>query len=262
MALSASDPDGDALTYTIVSGPSHGALGGTGAARTYTPAAGYSGTDSFTFKASDGALDSNTATVSITVRAALTPPPTPTPASPKPAAEQKLVAAAVKGKVLVQRTRGGAFVPVTAATEFRFGLVFDTTNGTMRITVAKDRKGGKSTLDVTGGKFVATQDRTLLTTLTLTGGDFAVCGKRKLANVAKKPPPKQKSVRHLWGNGKGKFRTKGRYSAATVRGTHWLTDDRCDGTLTYVKRGTVSVLDFPKHRTVTVRQGHRHLASP
>ncbi len=264
VALSASDPDGDALTYTIVTAPSHGTLSGTGAARTYTPASGYSGPDSFTFKASDGSLDSNTATVSITVRASLTPPPTPTPTNPKPkpAPQQKLVAAAVKGKVLVQRTPGGAFVPVTAATEFRFGLVFDTTNGTLRITVAKDRKGGKSTLDVTGGKFVATQDKTLLTTLTLTGGNFAVCGKRKLASVAKTPPPKKKTVRHLWGDGKGRFRTKGRYSAATVRGTNWLTDDRCDGTLTYVKRGTVSVLDFPKHRTVTVHQGHRHLASP
>ena len=27
----------------------------------------------------------------------------------------------------------------------------------------------------------------------------------------------------LWGNGKGKFRTSGKYSAATVRGTIWLT---------------------------------------
>jgi hypothetical protein len=252
------------LTYSVVSAPSHGTLSGTGASRTYTPAAGYSGADSFTFKASDGTLESNTATVSITVRASLTPPPppTPTPAGPKPAPQQKLVAAEVNGKVLVQLRKGGPFVPVTTATEFRFGLVFDTTKGTLRITVAKDRKGGKSTLDVTGGRFVPTQDRTLLTTLTLTGGDFAVCGKRKLANVVTKPPPKKKSVRHLWGNGKGRFRTKGRYSAATVRGTHWLTDDRCDGTLTYVKRGTVSVLDYPKHRTVTVKQGHRYLASP
>jgi Bacterial Ig domain len=260
VSLAATDPDGDALTYTIVGSPAHGTLGGTGSSRTYTPAAGYSGPDSFTFKVSDGTRDSAPATVSITVRAALTPPPTPTPTpAPKPAPQQKLVAGAVKGKVLVQLTRGGPFVPVTATTEFRFGVIFDTTSGTLRITVAKDRKGGKSTLDVTGGKFVATQDRTLLTTLTLTGGDFGACGKRLLAQT---PPPKKRSIRRLWGNGKGRFRTKGRYSAATVRGTHWLTDDRCDGTLTYVKRGTVSVLDFPRRRTVTVKQGHRYLARP
>jgi hypothetical protein len=260
VTLIASDPDGDALTYTIVVSPTHGTLSGTGSSRSYTPAAGYSGPDSFTFKASDGTVDSNTATVSITVRASLTPPPTPTPTpAPKPAPQQKLVAAALKGKVLVQLARGGRFVPVTAATEFRLGLVFDTTGGTLRITVAKDRKGGTSSLNVTGGKFVATQDRTLLTTLALDGGDFGACGKRLLA---KSPPPKKKSVRRLWGDGKGRFRTKGRYSAATVRGTHWLTEDRCDGTLTYVKRGVVSVLDFPKHRTVTVKQGHSYLANP
>ena len=65
-------------------------LSGSGASRTYTPAAGYSGPDSFTFKANDGTTDSNTATVSITVRAALTPPPTPSPTpAPKPAPQQK-----------------------------------------------------------------------------------------------------------------------------------------------------------------------------
>ena len=43
----------------------------------------------------------------------------------------------------------------------------------------------------------------------------------------------------LWGSGKGKFRTDGKYSAATVRGTIWLVQDQCNGTLTKVKRGTV-----------------------
>src|SRR5262249_59396928 len=67
--LLASDPDGDPLTFTIVGGPSHGTLSGSGATRTYTPNPGYVGPDSFTFKANDGALDSNIATVSITVQA-------------------------------------------------------------------------------------------------------------------------------------------------------------------------------------------------
>ena len=67
--LSASDADNDSLTYTIVSGPQHGTLNGTGNSRTYTPAANYNGPDSFTFKANDGTVDSNTATVSITVDA-------------------------------------------------------------------------------------------------------------------------------------------------------------------------------------------------
>jgi hypothetical protein len=65
--LVASDPDGDSLSYTIVSGPSHGTLSGAGASRTYTPDAGYTGADSFTFRVNDGQLDSNVATFSLTV---------------------------------------------------------------------------------------------------------------------------------------------------------------------------------------------------
>ncbi|HKQ22476.1 MAG TPA: Ig-like domain-containing protein, partial [Nitrososphaeraceae archaeon] len=68
LGLTASDPDNNPLTYSIVSQPQHGTItGGTGQVRTYTPTAGYTGTDSFTFRANDGNANSNTATVSITV---------------------------------------------------------------------------------------------------------------------------------------------------------------------------------------------------
>ena len=45
------------------------------------------------------------------------------------------------------------------------------------------------------------------------------------------PPPKKPKTRKLWGDGKGNFRTTGKYSAATVRGTKWLVQDSCTGTL-------------------------------
>jgi endonuclease G len=68
ITLSATDANvNNTMTYEIVSGPSHGALTGTGANRIYTPDADYFGPDSFTFKASDGTADSNTATVTINV---------------------------------------------------------------------------------------------------------------------------------------------------------------------------------------------------
>ena len=69
ITLTGSDADGNNLTYSVVSGPTHGTLSGTGATRNYTPNANYNGADSFTFKANDGTADSNTATVSITVNA-------------------------------------------------------------------------------------------------------------------------------------------------------------------------------------------------
>ena len=55
---------------------------------------------------------------------------------------------------------------------------------------------------------------------------------RQRGAAAKKP-----KTRKLWGDGKGTFRTTGKYSAATVRGTKWLVQDSCAGTLTRVTQG-------------------------
>ena len=74
ITVSGTDPDGDALTYAVVSGPSHGTLNGSSGAFSYTPAAGFSGSDSFSFTASDGHLVSAPAAVSITVSPADAPP--------------------------------------------------------------------------------------------------------------------------------------------------------------------------------------------
>ncbi len=65
--LAATDEYGDPLTYSIVSPPGKGTLTGVPPQMIYAPAFHYFGPDSFTFKASDGRADSNTATVSITV---------------------------------------------------------------------------------------------------------------------------------------------------------------------------------------------------
>lgn len=69
ITLTATDPEGNPLTYTIVASPAHGTLTGTAPSLTYTPGQDYTGPDSFTFKANDGLLDSNVATVTITVSA-------------------------------------------------------------------------------------------------------------------------------------------------------------------------------------------------
>lgn len=66
--VSATDIEGDALTYTPVTQPANGILSlGPNGSYTYTPAANFNGTDSFTYKASDGSANSNIATVSITI---------------------------------------------------------------------------------------------------------------------------------------------------------------------------------------------------
>ena len=67
ITLTATDSNGDALSYSVATGPTHGTLTGTGRNLTYTPTAAYSGPDSFTFVANDGTVSSAPATISITV---------------------------------------------------------------------------------------------------------------------------------------------------------------------------------------------------
>ena len=74
ITLTGSDPNGDMLSYVVVTNPTHGALSGTAPNLTYTPAANYNGDDSFTFKVSDGMLESDPAMVAITVNAVNDPP--------------------------------------------------------------------------------------------------------------------------------------------------------------------------------------------
>ena len=69
--------------------------------------------------------------------------------------------------------------------------------------------------------------------------------------LAREAKGKRRVVRRLWGKDKhARFRTHGRDSVATVRGTRWVTTDRCDGTLTKVSEGKVLVRDLRRSRSV------------
>ena len=140
-----------------------------------------------------------------------------------------------------------------------YGSQVDVTKG--RLTLATD--AGKVT--VYGGGVSAvfrlihvTSAGKPIVELRLAGGDFSVCKRRKAAVAGATKPTK--TVRRLWANGKGRFRTKGRYVSAAVLGTFWLTADRCDASLVTVRRGTVQVTDLPHRKTVNVKAGHTYLA--
>ena len=66
-APSCTDADGQSLTYSIVAQGTKGSAGVASGQLRYTPTANQNGADSFTYKASDGLADSNTATVSVTI---------------------------------------------------------------------------------------------------------------------------------------------------------------------------------------------------
>lgn len=87
--------------------------------------------------------------------------------------------------------------------------------------------------------------------------DFGQRFRAASARTHKAKPPR----RHVWAHDKGgRFRTHGRNSVATVRGTTWATIDSCAGTHTKVLEGAVAVRDRRRGKTVLVRAGHSYLA--
>ena len=117
--------------------------------------------------------------------------------------------------------------------------------------------GGKQNVsDFYEGIFKLTQAKNGLATMVMEGGSFRSCGRGARAGRA----AKSKAIRHLWGSGTGKFRTKGRFAAASIRGTTWDTIDRCDGTLVKVTTGKVTVTDLRKHKNVVVKKGKSYFA--
>ena len=170
-----------------------------------------------------------------------------------------------------QVTKGAprGFVPLKGAANVPIGSTLDTEEGRVAVTSSANRKGSTQTAQFYAGIFQLKQQAparaaSLRTDLVIKGTvPRSACpitkggGRLGSASARKRKP---KVLRSLWGNGKGNFRTVGNHSAATVRGTIWLTQDRCDGTLTRVKRGRVAVRDFTRRRTVIVRAGQTYLA--
>ena len=170
--------------------------------------------------------------------------------------------------------KGVGFIPLTEARQLPTGTQVDARLGKIQLTAAASTRHGKlQNGTFNGGLFKLSQDRggftKGLTTLSLLEGAFpgsptyASC-KAKKATDATAPfasaALSSTVLQSLRSSAHGKFRTRGHYSAATVRGTAWTMSDRCDGTLVTVQRDTVAVQDFVRHVTVVVRAGHSYLA--
>ena len=179
----------------------------------------------------------------------------------KPAPGEIVGVKVVSGTVLVKEPGSNTFVKLSGPTEIPIGAQVDTTHGTLLLTAGLG--GGRTnSSQFFDGVFTILQAkaRNAYTTLRLEGGNFRVCKARVSALSLDVAGRTKRPVRRLWGNGKGRFTTRGRYSSATVRGTKWLVQDRCDGTLTRVRRGIVRVRDFRRRKNVLVRAGHSYLA--
>ncbi len=160
------------------------------------------------------------------------------------------------GRVRIKLPGRRRFRRLTDGAQLPVGTTVDTRNGRINLTAAQNKRGGTASADFFDGLFKLgqTKGRRPITTLTLV--EKLACTPSGNASAA----AKRKKKRRLWGNGRGRFRTKGRHSAATVLGTKWLVEDRCTSTLTRVVRGRVSVRDEVLRKTVIVRRGKRYVA--
>jgi hypothetical protein len=178
----------------------------------------------------------------------------------------KTVVVEPEGTVRV-KTPGGDWEPLSSDSELPLGATLDTRRGHVALSSAGCR-GATQTGTFGGGIFSVRQSRAGCgrVDVYLRGGSFKSCPRltariRRLRGGRSAVASRSRRVRKLWGrdNG-GRFRSHGRHSHATVRGTRWLTLDRCDGTLTRVTNGAVAVRDTVRRRTVLVRAGRSYLA--
>ncbi|MGZ6682365.1 MAG: hypothetical protein ACXVFK_19360 [Solirubrobacteraceae bacterium] len=244
------------------------------------------GTDTFsafTDINGNGVRDANEPERTATVTWSAAPPPPP---PPPPVPGKSVVVKVVSGQVFIKLPGSGrgaratgppkGFVPFTGAANIPVGSQLDTSNGRVALTSAADTGGVKvQTSDFYQGIFQVNQTvpmkkpkkPTALITDVVMKGEISrsQCAPLKGARAASASAAKKKKgpkavLGKLWGSGKGKFRTGGKYSSATVRGTIWLVEDRCEGTFTKVRRGTVQVRDLRRKKTVMVKAGHTYLA--
>ena len=205
---------------------------------------------------------------------------TPKGPAPAPPTLGKSFTGSATGLVLIEVN--GHFVPITELSKITNGAVINALHGTLTLNTAasgtqhatiaankgktkKPKKPKTQTGKFGGAVFKITQAHSGLATLSLVEGakfkgapSYASCqsksGKAVIAKLSKK------TLQLLRGSGHGKFRTKGRYAAATIRGTIWTTADRCDGTVIHAIKDTVTVNDLVLHKTITLRPGHSYLA--
>ena len=159
--------------------------------------------------------------------------------------------------------KGLRFVPLSEARQIPTGSFLDTSRGTVRLQSSVNRSGTAQFGNFNAGLFQVLQSSKRsakgLTDIVLKGGSFSRCGARS-SGRARASARSKRTIRRVSSNARGRFRSRGRYSSATVRGTKWTTTDRCDGTLTKVTRGSVSVRDNRRRKTIVVKAGRSYLA--
>jgi hypothetical protein len=203
------------------------------------------------------------------VAAPLLPPPAP------PVAGESFNAAPESGQVLVRLPEGEGLIPLQEGASLPVGTRLDARNGAVELQTAPAAgfRGASQRARFSGATFKVGQPRKggKVVTIDMQHGDFESCddtpaarskSRAKSRTTARAARRSSKRVRAIFGSGKGRFRTKGRHAAATVRGTVWSVEDRCDATVTTVREGVVDVEDLVTGKDVVVRAGESYTARP
>jgi hypothetical protein len=192
---------------------------------------------------------------------------TPVPAGVPPVVGESMGVRTVKGAIKVRLPRSIGYAPLSGAGSVPPGAVVDARGGTVLLRTAVDAAGHTQAAQIRGAVFEVRQakDGKGMTDLVLRGGRPQGCPARGPAAIARAAVAPTASSRprtsSLWArDDHGRFRSRGRNSAATVRGTEWTTTETCAGTVTKVVKGAVDVFDRHTKRTVRMRAGHRYLA--
>ena len=162
----------------------------------------------------------------------------------------------VSGVVTVRS--GGGFERLTAPRRVPVGSLVDATKGRVRVVSATGTPGKRQTGTFSGAQFRVDQSSDPrakgLTRLTLKGASFRACGGKGARGS------RSRTIRRLVASVRGRFKVTARNSSATVRKTVWRTEDRCDGTLTKVRRGRLVLRDKRRARNVKLGAGQSYLA--
>jgi hypothetical protein len=167
--------------------------------------------------------------------------------------------AATAGRVEVRVPGRRGLVALQPSSLLPMGARIDARDGRVRLAFATrtadfDRLGTTESGDFDSGVFSIHQRRgSSLVELRLEGA----VPRCRLSGSGRAVGP-----RHLWADVHGSFRTRGVLATVTARSARWLTEDRCDGTLVRVTRGTVRVRDSATGRVVRVRAGRRIVVRP
>ena len=224
------------VTYELVGQPSHGTISNFNATTgtlTYDPATGFTGNDTFTYRAHSLTGASAPYTAQITV-------------GEGPVVRKSVNLVPLSPGVLIKLPGTNEWIPLEEATLIPIGTIIDARVGKAELTLA-NADGSLYTGQFWGGVFQVLQGSgnnpiaTLKLRDDIAGASTAVYRSGDPFRDAVAARKRGKKRNGLWGKGKGKFRTTGRGGSATVRGTTWWVSNYANGTAFKVTSGVVKV---------------------